>query len=259
MRDLTLTSPLPHGLDVSHLQEALNARLREMGSPPLLVDGTYGPISEHEVRSVGYFLGLEDHHPAASMSVQRLIEHPNLRTPAQLLRAGQRRRDRAQHPNQASSPLLAIVEHATRFLGVHESPAGMNTGDPYPSGWERRFGFDGQSWCGAFAGSMVELAGGHVTSRVAYCPYIEADARTRTGGFDRWVSDHQSAGPGWLVLYDWNGDGVNDHVGIVESIHSDHLVAIEGNTGGPAPGWGGMVAREERSYAFTVGYARPRL
>jgi hypothetical protein len=92
-----------------------------------------------------------------------------------------------------------------------------------------------------------------------YCPYIEADARSRTNGFDRWEADHRSGvGPGWLVLYCWDGSGVPEHVGIVESLHEDHLVAIEGNTGGTNPSNGGMVARTQRSYDLTVGYARPR-
>jgi len=36
---------------------------------------------------------------------------------------------------------------------------------------------------------------------------------------------------GDIVFYDWGGDGVSDHVGIVEKVNSDgSIVAIEGNT-----------------------------
>lgn len=115
--------------------------------------------------------------------------------------------------------------------------------------------------CGCFAGSMVIAAGGHVDQRVAFCPYIEADARSRTHGFDLWKPSWSRSGiePGWLVLYNWVGGSEPEHVGIVKEIRGSHLVAVEGNTSGSNPSDGGEVAIMQRPYSFVVGYARPRL
>lgn len=258
-RDFVLTSPLQRGTDVVHLQQALNARLTARGKSPVGVDGLYGPATAHAVRVVAWDLGLQ--HYEGTRGVVRYIEHPQLRNPVELALAKTRKDEAAKHAQHVGgkSGLEAVVAHAERFIGVQESPPGSNLGDPYPSGWERTFGFDGESWCGAFAGCMVLAAGGHVGPRVAYCPYIEADARSKSNGFDLWVPNHdQGVGPGWLVLYNWSGGSLPEHVGVVKEIHPNYLVAVEGNTGGSNPSDGGMVAQTIRDYSFTVGYARPR-
>jgi len=260
MRDLHLTSPLMRGVDIQHFQVALNARLAARGESAYRVrpDGVYGPASVHAVALVAYDLGL--HHTDAITAVIRLIEHPQLRNPVQLALAHKRDIARRHHQSLGGSGLAAIPRIAARYIGVEENPWGSNEGHPEPSGWEEHFGMNGVSWCGCFAGNMVLAAGGHVDSRVAYCPSIRADAQAHMNGFDRWEDNHQAGvSPGWLVLYCWDGSGLPEHVGVVESIHSDHLVAIEGNTGGRNPSAGGMVDRITRDYQFTVGYARPRI
>lgn len=258
-RDLALTSPQMRGSDVVHLQRALNARLAARHQGMIHVDGVYGAESEHAVRTVSWALGFQPHHPAASQSVVRLIEHPAMRNPAELKRAHDRQV--AQARTGGGLGLGAIVGHAMQFIGLHEDPAGSNQGHPHPSDWEiDLFGFDAIEWCGCFAGNMMMLAGGHVTNRVGYCPSIVADAMGKTDGFMEWQSDHRNGvGPGWLVLYDWNNDGTADHVGIVKSIHANGLIAIEGNTGGREPQWSGMVDEVSRDYTFTLGYAKPRV
>jgi hypothetical protein len=265
VRELKLSSPEMRGEDVRHLQKVLNERLAHYQSRARVkINGIYDRETVHAVAGVARAMGLE--HFEGSPAVVGLIEHPHLRNPEQLVREHQRAGARKKatelaHSVGAHGLLPAILAHAHAHLGVHESPDGSNWGKPFPADWEREFGFDsGVSWCGCFAGAMVNLAGGHVDSRVAFCPYIEADARARTNGFDLWKPNHnEGVKPGWLVLYNWNGGSEPEHVGIVKEIHGDHLVAIEGNTGGTNPSDGGMVAVEQRPYHFTVGYARPRL
>jgi hypothetical protein len=257
MRPLALTSPEMRGPDVRALQHILNDRLAHYHSrTQLKPDGVYGRETAHAVSGVAYAMGLE--HFDGSKGVLRIIEHPALREPVQLAREYHRRQERAAHHG---GNLDAIVKNALHYVGTAERPPESNWGEPYPAEWEKHFGFEsGVSWCGCFSGSMVLLAGGHVTSRVAFCPYIEADARSRTNGFDLWVPNHgEGVEPGWLVLYNWNGGSEPEHVGVVKEIHPDHLIAVEGNTGGTNPSDGGMVAIESRTYNFVVGYARPRL
>lgn len=248
-RGLALTSPLTHGQDVTWTQQAINIWARAHGLPTVAEDGTYGPDTDHAFQVVAFDMGLRYLRPMRATI--RLVWHPWLRTPADLLRATQRAKQRPKG-------VAALPGIAARYIGVHENPSGSNRGEPFPSRWERNFGMDGVSWCGCYAGSMILEAGGHVTSRVAYVPFIEQDARARVNGFDAWTTDHGAAGPGWLVIYAWSG-GVPDHVGIVESFTPGGLVAVEGNTSGTNPQDGGMVARMHRGYSPVVGYAKPRL
>lgn len=253
MRHLALTSPEMRGQDIRILQHVLNERLTHYRSRTRLqADGIYGRATAHAVADVAYAEGLE--HFDGSTPVLELILHPHLRQPAQFAREMKRAHERAQHKG---GTLASIPEIALKYLGVHESPDGSNWGYPHPAEWEQEFGFGGGvSWCGCFAGAMIRLAGGHVSSRVAFCPYIEADARSRTDGFEEWRSNHsEGVGPGWLVLFNWVGGSEPEHVEIVRSVHPEYLVTIGGNTGGH----GGEVATQQRPYNVTLGYAKPRL
>lgn len=260
MRYVALTSPEMRGRDILHLQGVLNDRLAHYKSRDRIrVDGIFGRASAHALASVGWIMGLES--PYGRPAALGRILHPHLRNPAEIRRGLERERDRAHHQVPGVHGLDAIVAIAHRYVGVAEHPSGSNWGFPYPAKWEQEFGFNGGvSWCGCFAGAMVRLAGGHVGSRVAFCPSIEADARSRTNGFDLWRPNHnEGVGPGWLVLYNWSGGSEAEHVGIVKAIHGGYVETIEGNTGGSNPSDGGMVAIERRPYHFTLGYARPRI
>jgi hypothetical protein len=264
MRTLALTSPEMRGEDVRELQHVLNERLHHYKSRTRVkVNGIYDRETEHAVAGVARAEGLN--HFGGSPAVIELILHPHLRQPAQLFREHERAvaREKATalaHSQGAHGLLPAILAHAESHVGVAEHPARSNWGLPFPAGWEKRFGFDGGvSWCGCFAGSMILDAGGHATSRVAFCPYIEADARSKANGFDLWKPNHnEGVEPGWLVLFNWSGGSEAEHVEVVKEIHSDHLVCVGGNTSGTNPSDGGMVGVETRPYSVTLGYARPR-
>ena len=64
--------------------------------------------------------------------------------------------------------------------------------------------------------------------------------------------------PGDVVLYDWKGDGVADHVGILltKPDKSGMFKAIEGNTSGTNPSDGGMVAEMTRNTKDVIGFVR---
>ena len=59
---------------------------------------------------------------------------------------------------------------------------------------------------------------------------------------------------GWIITYDWDGDGVADHIGMVEKISGNTVTAIEGNTSG------GIVGRRTIAWnnASVLGYAAPK-
>lgn len=139
-------------------------------------------------------------------------------------------------------------------------------GDPEPGTkygrWYARltgsgyFGETGVPYCAMFVSWVMATAGVPCAGLPgSYCPSIEAAAR-RAGA----TVGARQARPGDLVLFDWGGDGVCDHVGIVESNPGTHLVTIEGNTSRGCTGSqgdGGWVARRARSYGVVRVCVRP--
>lgn len=103
-------------------------------------------------------------------------------------------------------------------------------------------------WCCAFiwdgfhqTGLSALFCGG---AKTAYCPFVVEWARAH----GRWyVGDYK---PGDLLLYDWNGDGVADHIGFSTGWNGTYATSIEGNTDDQV--------REETRYPSTImGAYRP--
>lgn len=120
------------------------------------------------------------------------------------------------------------------------------------------FGESGVPYCAMFISYCLDWAG--VTADGvpgAYVPWI-LSANSDAG---RLVAN-EDAQPGDLVMFDWQGDGVADHIGIVEENHADEgwMQTIEGNTSpgsGGSQGNGGGVYRRARNYGSIIGVARP--
>lgn len=127
-----------------------------------------------------------------------------------------------------STDAAAVIALAKEQVGVREVPPGSNnviyntdyyggpvSGAAYP-------------WCCAFIwwlfwrlGISDEFCGG---AKTAYCPYVVNYARNNGA----WITN-AAFEPGDLFLYDWDGDGVADHIGICVSWSGSSGVVIEGN------------------------------
>lgn len=82
-------------------------------------------------------------------------------------------------------------------------------------------------WCAAFIWDVFRMAG-HSSlfiggEKSAYCPYIEGWAKKN----GQWVTSGYRKGD--LVLFDWDGDGVADHIGFVLDWSGSKGTTIEGN------------------------------
>lgn len=134
---------------------------------------------------------------------------------------------------------------------------------PYWDWWEKVTGehFQGASWCAAFVSWVFDK--NNASSLIAaknvhgfiYCPDMELFAIKNK----LIISDKRKAQPGDIVLFDWEGAGIADHVGIVEknlSATTPYLQTIEGNTSGEgAMGSqrnGGGVYRRNRHIDATI-------
>lgn len=145
---------------------------------------------------------------------------------------------------------------AAAFLNVARSQIGYVE---RPGNWTKYgawFGMNPARWCDMFVSWCAAEAGGSaLVARSAWVPGRWASARKagRTS---------QTPRAGDLAVYDFNRDGVPDHIEIVEAVLGDgRITVIGGNT--PAPAGSGDQAdgdgvwRKTRKPVAVVGYIRP--
>ena len=123
---------------------------------------------------------------------------------------------------------------------------------------ESYYGTSGVPYCAMFTSWVLYNAGVSAEGLPgAYVPWILSANRNNA----RMVLN-EDALPGDLVMFDWNHDGVADHIGLVEVNHPEGnwMQTIEGNTSSGNSGSqsnGGGVYRRSRSYSSIIGVARP--
>jgi hypothetical protein len=152
---------------------------------------------------------------------------------------------------RAASAGVRVARVAVSQIGTVESPRNSNRGEQVQryqaattvagTGWPWCVAF--RRWCRDTAG--VDRGG----YRGAYVPHLELWAR-KAG---KWRT-RPSIGAD--VIFDWDGDGVGDHVGIVEKVSP--FVTVEGNTQAGARGdqsnGGGVWRRTDRQHTTIRGY-----
>lgn len=107
------------------------------------------------------------------------------------------------------------------------------------------------SWCLTDDDGNSVIPGGDF----AYVPYGISAARAAGQ-----LVDPSNAAPGDLICFDWDGDGVADHVGLVEANYGSWVQTIEGNTSSGAAGSqsnGGGVYRRSRDWDSVCAVIRP--
>lgn len=147
-----------------------------------------------------------------------------------------------------------LLDWARSQLGVKENPAGSNRVKYNTDYYGRSVSGAAYPWCMAFVWDGFRLCGASALLygvKTAYCPTMVTAFRQQGA----WVSGNYR--PGDIVFYDWNGDGVADHVGIVESATAGGVVAIEGNTAIGNDSNGGEVMRRTRANSVILGAGRP--
>lgn len=145
-----------------------------------------------------------------------------------------------------------VLSIAASQLGISESPRGTNRVK-----YNEWYGINGIPWCATFVSwvldkaGLTELRGLQNERGSAYCPLIEKYYRQQ----GRWQSVPQV---GAIVLFDWGGDGVSDHIGFVEQvINLNEVITIEGNTSATNNSNGGQVQSRSRYSSQIRGYGIP--
>ena len=111
------------------------------------------------------------------------------------------------------------------IVAVALSQVGNVGGQPYWS-W---YGFSSRvEWCACFVSWCGDQCGyieSGVIPKHSYCPTGVEWFRSR----GQWQDRNSIPAPGTIIYFDWGGDGVADHVGIVESCDGSTVYTIEGN------------------------------
>lgn len=137
----------------------------------------------------------------------------------------------------------AILEQARGELGRRER--GSNGGDAEK--YQKFFGRGHEPWCADFVSWVYTQAGQKMNN--PWVPGIVQQLK-KSG---RWRTS--SPKPGDMVIFDWDHDGVGDHIGIVEKQLPDGRIrTIEGNTGDPAGRQAEGVYQKTRVRSTILGY-----
>lgn len=155
-----------------------------------------------------------------------------------------------------ATDVLNVARAEIGYSRWADPQAGTKYGRDYATRHGAYFGASGVPYCAMFVTWVMRQAGTEpVGGDFAYTPYgLKAG---RAAG--REVSKYQAA-PGDYVFFDWAGDGVVDHVGIVEANNGAYLTTIEGNTSSGVQGSqsnGGGVYRRTRGFGTITACIRP--
>lgn len=121
----------------------------------------------------------------------------------------------------------AVLQVARSQIGTMESKASTR----YGKGWSRYgawYGIPYGDWCAMFVSFCIHYAGVPATSMPldASCP----SWRSKLIHMNLWRSNgNYNPQPGDLIFYDYERDGLCDHVGLVESVSGGIIHTIEGN------------------------------
>lgn len=148
--------------------------------------------------------------------------------------------------NDAAS-VLSVARGEIGYSRYNDPAAGTKYGRWYAEDHGSYYGATGVPYCAMFVSWVFAQAGATCAGiPEAYCPYIRNKARSAGAT----LSDKRNAQPGDVILFDWGGDGVEDHVGIVEVNVGSYVQTIEGNVSG-------AVARRTRAWSDVTYVVRP--
>lgn len=113
-----------------------------------------------------------------------------------------------------------------QIVNIAKAEIGASNGQKYWS-W---YGFGSyQEWCACFVSWCGEQAGlieSGAMPRFSLC----SDGMSWFQSHGKWQAAGSTPTAGSLVFFDWGGDGVSDHVAIVEKCENGIVYTVEGNT-----------------------------
>jgi hypothetical protein len=160
------------------------------------IDGYFGPVTGGAAALAKDVLGYPDAAILHSFGAQLRsylvpTSHPAYQIrPADYIQRGEARQD---------VPFRVVCfKRALSEVGYVEQPTNITK-------FGREYGMNGVPWCAIFVSCMI----GFVHFRYSYVPDVVDDAKVRRNG----LADTTEPTQGNLVCFDWNADGLADHIG----------------------------------------------
>lgn len=133
----------------------------------------------------------------------------------------------SKYSSMWSSVIYGTPVGSPDMVKIALSQIGNVGGQPY---WEW-YGFKNRvGWCAIFVSWVAEQAGyieKNIMPKFSYVP----NGVSWFKAMDRWQDEKYIPNSGDIIFFDWESDGIVDHVGIVEKIENDFIYTIEGNSG----------------------------
>ena len=122
---------------------------------------------------------------------------------------------------------LFMGEGNAAMVAVAQSQVGNVGGAPYWSWWGLDYRVE---WCAIFVSWCADQCGyldaGVLPKMEGVRPYV--DWFIERG---QWQGLEYEPSPGDIIFFDWESDGLADHVGIVEKVENGLIYTVEGNSG----------------------------
>lgn len=212
MRTLAVVSPFTKGPEVRRAQEILAGdNVFQQNFLQIDIDDEFGPGCGRACRRAKFWAGF----PGATVNSDRVgpIYGPALH--AYLTGAKALPPDYVERRNKrlAEAKKKPLREKAFERLAAE---IGYVEGPNNDSKFGKWYGLNHNPYCAMAVTQAYCEAGSSCFSRntrYAYCPYIVDDAKAGKNG----LSITKEPQRGDLVLFDWKGDGVADHIGMFEA------------------------------------------
>lgn len=144
--------------------------------------------------------------------------------------------------------LYGIKDYDQELIAVALSQVGNVGGMPYWS-W---YGFSSRvEWCACFVSWCANE-----------CGYIDSGIIPKFAGCGngaswfqergQWLDGNEEPLPGMIIFFDWESDGIYDHVGIVYKIEDGKIFTVEGNSSDEC-----KMKQYDLGYTGIVGYGMP--
>lgn len=151
-----------------------------------------------------------------------------------------------------------IINKAKSYIGTKESPMGSNNVIFNTHYYGKAVSGSAYAWCCVFVWDIFRLCKAselfYNGKKTAYCPDLQVWEKEKGLSID--IRDGQA---GDIVLFDWNGNKLADHVGIIENKNLDGTyTTIEGNTSLTSNDNGGAVMRRNRKLSEICTVIRPK-
>ncbi len=149
-----------------------------------------------------------------------------------------------------------IIDKACSYIGTYDG--GTNNVIFNTDYYGKQVSGSAYPWCCAFIWDIFRLCGASALfyggEKTAYCPTV------LNWGKSKGLTVSKSNGQyGDIVLFDWNNDGVADHIGLIISKNADgSYTTVEGNTANNNYSNGGYVLKMTRYQSQIIGIIRPQ-